>query len=278
MSKHDFNAWIGKTETASDIIDARAIELMPCVYEGFRGQGENYLPPLWHWLYFPNSTPLADMGNDGHSKLGGFLPPIELPRRMWAGGRLQFHKPINIGERIEKSSTIKSISQKSGRSGELCFVTVVHELSNAAGLCLTEEHDIVYRQLATGAIAGEIQTNDRQADWMVKIHPDPVMLFRYSALTFNAHRIHYDRDYCQRVEGYQGLVFHGPLTATLLVNLAIEKNSGRKLRSFEFKAQRPLFDTSPFEIAISVGMQDCELWANTPDGQLAMSAQAKFDV
>ncbi len=277
MTETDLTPWIGKSETASDIIDPRAPRLMQSVYDDFEWQPNDNLPPLWHWLYFPNATPLADTARDGHPKLGEFLPPTGLPRRMWAGGRFRFFAPLKIGDKVKKNSTIKSISRKSGRSGELCFVTVAHEFYVENNLCLSEEHDIVYRENTKPGAAVSSNPHNRSGDWNTQITPGPVTLFRYSALTFNPHRIHYDRDYCKRVEGYEGLIFHGPLTATLLVNLALRNNKNKTISSFAFKAHQPLFDTEPFEIDGLNTSDGSEMWASTPEGDLAMEAKAVFD-
>ncbi len=276
MTKSDLTPWIGKSEIVSDIIDPRAPRLMQTVYDGFSWQPNDHLPPLWHWLYFPNATSIANTARDGHPKLGDFLPPTGLPRRMWAGGRFRFFAPLKIGDRVEKKSTIKSITRKSGRSGELCFVTVAHEFSAGNVLCIVEEHDIVYRENMKSGGAASLTQHKRSGDWRTQILPSPVMLFRYSALTFNSHRIHYDRDYCQRVEGYEGLIFHGPLTATLLVGLALRNNEDKSIQSFKFTAHLPLFDTEPFEIDGLNHAEGSELWATTPQGNLAMEAEAVF--
>ncbi len=281
---NEFSGWIGRVEENSDIIDARQAlgmqTIIGCCEKSeidYLAKGDE-LPLLWHWLYFPTSAPLDELGRDGHPKLGGFLPPVELPRRMWAGGRLQFLRPLKIGDQVEKKSTIRNIRTKNGQSGSLCFVTVLHEFTVAGELRLSEEHDIVYREHSLpGVKAPTPPAAPEKSDWKRIISPDPVMLFRYSALTFNGHRIHYDRDYCKRVEGLEGLVVHGPLTATLLVDLAVRKNPQRVLRSFEFRAISPLFDTSSFAIAGQNQGEKAKFWAQNWEGQLAMQAEAVFE-
>lgn len=281
---NEFTAWIGRVEENSDMLDLRQARLMQTII-GFSERGEidhlakgDELPLLWHWLYFPTTAPLSELGRDGHPKLGGFLPPVKLPRRMWAGGRLKFLRPLKIGDQVEKKSTIKNISLKNGKSGDLCFVTVLHEFWVDGQLRLSEEHDIVYRENALpGAKPPLPPAAPEKSDWSRVISPDPVMLFRYSALTFNGHRIHYDRDYCINVEGREGLVVHGPLTATFLADLAVHNNPHRMLRSFEFRAINPLFDTGSFVIAGQNQGGIIKLWAQNSEGQLAMKAEAVFE-
>ena len=236
------------------------------------------LPPLWHWLYFPTSESLGDLGRDGHPRLGGFLPPVDLPRRMWAGGRFTFDEPLRIGDLVERRSTINSVRLKQGKTGRLCFVTVRHDYRVAGAHRMAEEHDIVYREdPQPGAPSPVPPDAPGEAMWTHTIEPGPVMLFRYSAVTFNGHRIHYDRDYCRDIEGYPGLVFHGPLTATLLLDLALQAQPERRIAAYSFRAISPLFDTAPFRIAGRPGANGIELWAANPEGQLAMEAEAVFE-
>lgn len=275
-------SWIGISETATDVIDADQARLMQATLDRNPDLRDgDPLPPLWHWIYFPVATRLGNLGREGHSKLGDFLPPIDLPRRMWAGGRFTFSQPLRLGEPITRRSTIRDIALKTGRSGQLCFVTVRHEFAGEDGSPrLWEDHDIVYREdPAPGAKPSEPATPTGGGVWSSTVTPSSVMLFRYSALTFNGHRIHYDRDYCRDIENYPGLVFHGPLTATLLVDLAIANHRNRVLQSFAFRAVAPLFDIAPFTIKGKPAAGDpqaVELWAETPDGAPAMTASATF--
>lgn len=267
--------WIGRQETKTDCLTAAAAARMHVTLgKGGPPPGDgDPIPPAWHWLLFADAKPPAELGRDGHPRRGGFLPPVELPRRMWAGGRLAFAAPLPVGGEITRRSTIKDVTEKSGKSGALCFVTVRHEFSSGGAVCLTEEHDIVYREdPGPDAPAPTPPEAPGDADATETITPDPVLLFRYSALTFNGHRIHYDVDYCREVEGYPGLVFHGPLTATLLLDLA-ERTAG-KVAAFSFRAVSPLFDTAPFSIACKKDGDTLSLWAVNPDGRLAMTADA----
>ncbi|MEE9313356.1 MAG: MaoC family dehydratase N-terminal domain-containing protein [Rhizobiaceae bacterium] len=265
--------WVGKSESATDTLHPAQARLMQTTLnrEASIEVGDP-LPPLWHWAYFLSGVPLSGLGRDGHPALGQFLPPVALPRRMWAGGRLTFEKPILLGDTITKTSTIKNVSLKSGRSGALCFVTVEHKFTSEDGTAhITEEHDIVYREdSAPDAPKPKPAEPPKGSARSQTITPSSVQLFRYSALTFNSHRIHYDREYCKDVEGYPGLIFHGPLTATLLADMAAQH---APIKTFNFRAVSPLFDTAPFTIN-----NDGEgtYWAETPECGLAMKADVGF--
>lgn len=238
------------------------------------------LPPLWHWLYFLPFPMQSELGADGHAKRGGFLPPVELPRRMWAGGSVEFHHPPRVGESMTRTSRIMDVKFKEGHGGPLVFVLVRHEIASAGKAALTEEHDIVYRDhprpgevLRAPRIAPEYL---EAAAWERVVTPDDVLLFRYSALTFNGHRIHYDRRYATEVEGYPGLVVHGPLLATLLVDLVRSNLPAAVVTHFEFRAVNPIFDAGTFSVC---GKPDNDgktirLWAKGPAGALAMTATA----
>ena len=268
---------VGRTQTRTDTIDARPVTLLSATLDrdDRPPRAGDVLPPLWHWLYLLPAYRHSEAGADGHEKRGDFLPPVPLPRRMWAGSRLEWKSALRIGDTVTRVSRIASITEKQGASGALVFVIVRHELSTAAGLALTEEHDIVYRDLVASG-AGAAARAPEDAAWRRRIVPDDVLLFRYSALTFNSHRIHYDRRYVTEVEGYPGLVVHGPLLATLLADLLRRHGVGETLARFEFRARRPLFDTAPFDIC---GLPDrnaktVSLWAQDAEGVLAMQATA----
>ena len=244
-------SWIGRSETRSDVSTAAPVAALAATLDRDDPPPVpgSEVPPLWHWLYFTPLTRARDLGPDGHAKLGGFLPPVPLPRRMWAGGRLEFERPLRVGEAITRTSRIGAVSGKSGRSGALVFVTVHHAISDAAGVALHEQHDIVYREPPRpGAAAAPPQPAPHDEAFAREIVPDPVLLFRYSALTFNGHRIHYDRKYVTEVEGYPGLVVHGPLIATLLLDLLRRERPDGRVRRFEFRAQRPVFDIHRFAV------------------------------
>jgi 3-methylfumaryl-CoA hydratase len=232
------------------------------------------LPPLWHWIYFLSASRRRDLGRDGHPVLGGFLPPVALPRRMWAGGRLRFLGDLRLGDPARKISTIRDVQVKQGRSGTLCFVTVQHEILVAGRLRVVEEQDIVYREEASAVQQRPSESAPTDGEVTEEVRPDPTLLFRYSALTFNGHRIHYDREYAREIEGYGGLVVHGPLIATLLAHLAARAFSGHKLGTFEFRAVSPLFDTASFTINRRSNGDEVRLWAADPSGRLSMLAAA----
>jgi len=281
LDEEVLKSWIGKTETTSDLVTAHQAQLLAATLDRDSNLKDgDPLPPLWHWIYFLSPSRLGELGRDGHPKLGGFIPPVALPRRMWAGGRFEFAEPVLLGEELAKQSTIKDVALKDGRTGKLCFVTVRHKFSGTDnGLRMAEEHDVVYREDPTrGSAPPEPPLPPQGGEWVRTITPSPIMLFRYSALTFNGHRIHYDIDYCREVEGYPGLVFHGPLAATLLAGMAVEHADGRPLKHFSFRALAPLFGNDPLVIRgkPDSGGETMNLWAETPSGRLAMSAEAVF--
>ena len=273
--------WIGRTERRSDTLTAAPLAGLAATLDRVddpEPQLGTALPPLAHWLYFLPLAAQRELGADGHPKRGGFLPPVPLPRRMWAGGRLTFARDLRIGDEAERRSTIQKVEPKQGRSGALVFVTVRHEISDASGVALTEEHDIVYRDNPQpGAVPPVPVIAAVDEDFRREIVPDPVLLFRYSALTFNGHRIHYDRSYVTEVEGYPGLIVHGPLIATLLVDLLRRELPDARLRAFAFKAASPLFDTHPFTLCGKrTADGHAELWARNHAGHLAMHARAEL--
>ena len=272
--------WVGKTETLSDSVTAAPVRALSATLD--RDDADPVvgtpLPELWHWLYFLPTARQSELGSDGHPERGGFLPPVLLPRRMWAGGRLQWHQQVlQVGDAVTRTSTIGSVTHKSGRSGDLVFVLVKHEVRNAQGLALTEEHDIVYKaNPQPGDPVPPPQPAAKDAAWSREVVPDDVLLFRYSALTFNGHRIHYDRRYVTEVEGYPGLIVHGPLIATLLADLLRRNMPGARLLKFEFRAVRPVFDLWPFKLhgLPSADGKTVQLWTEDHEGWLTMQATA----
>lgn len=243
------------------------------------------LPPLWHWLYFLPATAASAIDRDGHARRGGFLPPVPLPRRMWAGSDIRFVAPLYVGDAVERVSLIEDVSHKRGRSGELVFVTVLHRLARGEQLVLEERQQLVYREAGGGEAAAlptqapaqvPAQAAPAAAQWSRAIHPDPVLLFRYSALTFNSHRIHYDREYATREEGYPGLVVQGPLAATLLVDLLERALPGVQLRSFRFRGNRPLLEGADILLQGRCEGERAELWALDAGGAPALTASAEF--
>jgi 3-methylfumaryl-CoA hydratase len=273
-------SWQGRSETHRDQITAAPLRGLSATLDRndpLQGTGSE-VPPLWHWIYFLPQAPQSQIGADGHPLRGGFLPPVPLPRRMWAGGRLQWEgNVLVVGDAAEKTSRIASVKHKSGRTGDLLFVEVEHAFSNAQGLCLTETHDIVYREAAVpGAPEVPPTAAETGAPWQREFVPNPVSLFRYSALTFNGHRIHYDRSYVTQEEGYPGLIVHGPFIATLLVDLLRRQVPEARLASFQFRAVRPTFDLHPFHLngRPSADGKTIDLWSCDHEGWLTMQAQA----
>jgi 3-methylfumaryl-CoA hydratase len=274
-------SWVGSSEEANDVIDPRRVAQMAatlgCAQELASGDS---LPMPWHWLFFTPIPQAQGTGRDGHPSRGGFLPPVPLPRRMWAGSSVVQHRPLQIGQPARRISTVASVEAKQGRDGGLLFVTVDHALyTGDSELAVEEQQHIVYREPAPAAAAVGRAAADRDmpelaAQWESPLTPDPILLFRYSALTFNAHRIHYDLDYAMAQEGYPGLVVHGPLIASLLLQLAHDQLGGIVLREFSFRARRPLFANAT---ACLCGARDGDmltLWALTPERELAMRLDA----
>jgi 3-methylfumaryl-CoA hydratase len=276
-------SWVGKSEALTDDITAAPVRALSATLD--RDDAATLhgtlLPALWHWLYFLPQHRQSEIGPDGHARRGGFLPPVPLPRRMWAGGRLQWQpeNPLVVGDTAKRMSTIASVTHKAGRTGDLLFVLVRHDIYNATGLALTEEHDIVYRAVAQASdpvpppVAAE-----QGAAWQREIYPDAVLLFRYSALTFNGHRIHYDRQYVTEAEGYPGLIVHGPLIATLLVDLVRRHAPAAFIKRFEFKAVRPTFDLHPFRLNAqpSEDGHSVRVWAQDHEGWLTMQGTVEL--
>ncbi len=271
------SAWIGKTETHCDVVTpvpARALAATLDL-EDFDAVAGSPLPPAWSWLYFLPVHRQSSVGPDGHPQRGGFLPPVTQPRRMWAGSKLQFHQPLCIGEPISRLSRIDAINYKEGRSGALVFVRVVHETSGPRGLAITEAQDLVYRDHPKpGEPAPPATPAPTDAAWSREVKPDPVLLFRYSALTFNGHRIHYDLPYATGVEGYPGLVVQGPLTASLLLDLCARELGPDALASFAFRARTPAFAGDALHLVGRRESNEITLAALGHDGRTIISATA----
>ena len=281
MDTANLKAWIGKSTESQDDITAFPVKALSATLdrEDAPPVHGDALPPLWHWLYFLPLHKQSELGIDGHANRGGFLPPVPLPRRMWAGGRLRFHQPLRLGDAVSKTSTILDVSAKAGRTGSLAFVTVEHRYSGPQGLAVTEEHDIVYREQAVpGAAAPDPIAARTDEDWSREILPDPVLLFRFSALTFNGHRIHYDHDYVTTVEHYPDLIVHGPLLAVLLLDLVRRNLPDATVSSFTFKGVRPTHVPQRFEACgkLSEDGKTVALWIRQAGGALAMTATAEL--
>ena len=274
-------AWEGRSEVRSEEIAAAPARALAATLDRDDALlSGDVLPALWHWLYFLPSARQSEIGADGHPRLGSFLPPLPLPRRMWAGGRLQWHAPVMLGETVQRRTSIASVTHKAGRSGDLVFLVLRHEITRGDELLVSEEQDLVYRaQAQPGDPVPTPQRAPAQAGWSREITPDPVLLFRYSALTFNSHRIHYDHPYATGVEGYPGLVVHGPLIATLLADLARRQLEHARVSAFSFKATRPTSDLHPFRLCgkAAADGKSAQLWAHDHEGWLTMQAYIQFD-
>ena len=270
--------WIGRSETARDTITAAPVRGLNATLDhpALAVEAGTTLFPLWHWLYFLPQHRQSEIGTDGHARRGGFLPPVPLPRRMWAGSQFEFRSPLRVGDAVERTSTIADVATKEGRSGKLVFVKVRHEVRRNGGAdpAIVEFHDIVYRDARK---PGDVEPPPMPAEageWQREIVPDDVLLFRYSALTFNGHRIHYDRKYVTEVEGYPGLIVHGPLIATLLMDLVRRNAPDAQVATFRFKAVRPTFDLHPFKVHGRREGDTVKLWAQDHEGWLTMDASA----
>ena len=271
--------WIDRSETVHDVATVAPLRALSATLDCDdppMAPG-SAVPPCWHWLYFLPLHRQSEIGPDGHAKRGGFLPPVPLPRRMWAGSRIDFLAPMHAGQAIRRTSRIADVRMKEGRTGPLVFVHVHHDIHAEGQWVIHEEHDIVYRDLPQAGEPTPLGVPaPAQAAWTREIHPDDVLLFRYSALTFNGHRIHYDRRYVTEVEGYPGLIVHGPLIATLLLDLLRRQLPTAQVRRFAFKAMMPIFDTAPFRVCGEPQGSSVRLWAVTSEGQLAMEATAEL--
>ncbi|WP_294533546.1 MaoC family dehydratase N-terminal domain-containing protein [uncultured Rhodoblastus sp.] len=279
MSDEPWKDWVGRQEIAYDRIGeapARALAATLNRSVDLAVDPGAALPAVFNWLYFLKFAPMSEVGPDGHPKRGGFLPPVELPRRMWAGSRCRFGAPIRVGDEAEKISTIRKIEHKSGKAGEMVFVTVHHEIRVGGQTAIEEEQDIVYMGIPeTFRLPAPIPLPP--CDWREIVAVDPVLLFRFSAVTFNGHRIHYDRSYAMEVEKYPGLVVHGPLQAVLLFDAACRREPNRTPAGFDFRGVRPLFD---FDTATVNGRSRddgaTEIYTATGDGAVCMQATMQW--
>jgi 3-methylfumaryl-CoA hydratase len=273
--------WIGRAQTRTDWITPGRVAAWYATLDHDRDTPRygDAAPLGFHWTLAPALARESELGPDGHPRRGGFLPPIPLPRRLWAGSRIAFHRPLRVGEQVERESVVTAVAEKQGKSSALVFVTVRHRWSSSDAVAVEEEQDLVYREPpvpSTWTTEGDLDAATQDAEWQRTIRPTETLLFRYSALTFNGHRIHYDRRYAEDVEGYAGLVVHGPLIATLLLELIQTQVDAGKIERFEFKALRPTFDISDFRVCGKPGADahHFRLWSTDNRGQRAVEAQA----
>jgi 3-methylfumaryl-CoA hydratase len=283
LSLETLRQHVGRKQTATDVVTAGPANLLRLAFgrpEGELRAGDS-LPPGWHILYFLPQFRPDELRADGSPLDAGVVPPMPLPRRMFAGERFRFHRPVRVGDALRRETELADISLKSGGTGALVFATVVNRIHGPDGLTVEEERRTVFREEVK---AGERNQAPRReeapadAPWRRRIVPDPVLLFRFSALTFNSHRIHYDRAWAMAVEGYPALVVHGPLTSTLLIDFARDHSGGKAFASYTTQARAPLFEGAPLELRgrPRADGRGADLWAVTPEGTVAMSAQVEF--
>jgi len=269
--------WIGRSTEATDIVTAQLVKGLRATL--FQEVGEpkkgDAAPFTVHWCLAQPVFPMSMLGPDGHPTRGGFLPPVPLPRRMWAGGEIEFLEPLRVGDESTRTSRIADVTVKSGSTGRLCFVAVEHTVTSPRGVAIRERQDIVYREITSGAPAGAKAPPPPPKAQHRETHvSDPVLLFRYSALTFNGHRIHYDRDYVTKVEGYPGLIFHGPLQAALIIEMAARLRAGKAPKKFTYRGLQPLFEGTEFSINANETEAGMELWTANAEGQPTMKGTA----
>lgn len=272
------SSWVGSSESRTEGIGAAQARGLAATLNREKSHFEegDLLPPGWQWLYFLPSARQEELGTDGHPKLGGFLPPIPLPRRMWAAGRMSVHQPLRIGDEVTRTSTIKALNVKEGRSGTLIFLTLLHELVANGVTAISEEQDLVYRAQPEPGQQPAGKPAPLGETWCEKIQPDPTLLFRYSALTFNAHRIHYDREYATTQEHYPALVVQGPLIATLLLELIHSNLPDKRISRFSFRAIHPAYDSTALSLCGKADEESGQLalWSKNAEGILTMEATA----
>jgi 3-methylfumaryl-CoA hydratase len=272
--------WIGRSNEVSDTVTAQLVKGLRATL--FQEIGEprtgDVAPFTTHWCLGQAVYPMSELGPDGHPTRGGFLPPVPLPRRMWAGGELEFLDTLRVGDIAKRTSRISDVTMKTGSTGALCFVSVAHEVTTPRGVAIRERQDIVYRDVSTAPQAAPAKAPPpppvaRHREIHVS---DPVLLFRYSALTFNGHRIHYDRDYVTKVEGYPGLIFHGPMQAAFLVEFAAELHGGAAPKKFVYRGLQPLFAPGEFSVNANETAAGMELWTANSDGAPTMKGTATW--
>jgi len=276
MDVEYLRGWIGRQETVTDEMPVFPAKAMAATLDAESAPDKgDALPALWHWIYFLSLHRQSEIAEDGHARRGGFIPPVPLPRRMFAGAQIEFHRPIRIGQPARRQSAIEDLVLKQGRSGKLAFLKIRVDIHDDDGIALTEHQDIVYREAPKQGTETAAPPERRTADWREVVAPAGSLLFRYSALIFNAHRIHLDRDYAVGHEGYGGLVVHGQLVATMLAELA-RRHVGDAMRGFRFRAIRPVLDDGPFTLCGSRAGETVKLWAENASGMIAMEAEASY--
>lgn len=274
MSTSEYSSWIGRRQEREDRISFNLVRRIAATFSEVAPGPGDALPPLWHWAFFQDPVDASKLGPDGHPLTGGFLPPVHNKNRMWAGSRIEFYQPLKVESVVTCISTILDVKEKAGATGSLIFVTVGHEYFQDGTRALREEQDIVYREPSPPKLSGTEPTP--QGQWREHVDPSPTLLFRYSAVTFNGHRIHYDWPYVTEDEGYPGLVVHGPLTATLNLRAFIRANPTARLERFNFRGVRPLIAPTPFQVGGRITEPGkAMIWASNDEG-VAQSGEIAF--
>lgn len=274
MNSVDFSAWIGRRQESQDRISFTLVKRIAATLSEVAPQPGEPLPPLWHWAFFQEPVAADELGSDGHPALGGFLPPAHNRNRMWAGSRIEFYQPLKVEANVTCISTILNVEEKHGRTGSLLFVTVRHEYFQDGQRALLDEQDIVYREPTAPKLGGTERLPEGQ--WQEQVEPSSTLLFRYSAVTFNGHRIHYDWPYVTETEGYPGLVVHGPLIATLNLRAFTRAHPTARLKSFTFRGLRPLISPQLFEVGgCLIDSGKAQVWAGNQDG-IAQLGEVRF--
>ena len=279
MTRFDelFPGWIPKVDSCTELISPAPINKLAATLNEAAPDyqdGDN-LPPLWHWIFFIKPAPHADLGRDGHPKRGDFLPPVALPKRMFAGMKTDYLHPLIIGHEAERESEVIDIKEKKGASGPLIFIMVQTKIKQKGRLCIMDEQEIVYREMGAPLTIPETKhlPEPPANSWSQEMIADAAMLFRFSAVTFNGHKIHYDRTYAAIEEGYPALVVHAPLLAMLLLQL-VRRNTGKRVKRFEYRAMAPLFDGQPFQLsAVEEGADSVNMQVLRTDGKTAARAR-----
>lgn len=273
-----YREWIGRTQVMRERLDAWPVRGLKAALEGDFGTGEgDEVPGLGQWLYFVPAVARSRMGEDGHPQRGDFLPPVSLPRRMWAASDIRFSRPMRIGEEVEKTARIADISVKAGKTGLLVFLKIENIYRVDGEQALSEMQTLVYRDDPRPDEAPPPPKPVPQAAaWSETVETDTALLFRYSAVTFNAHRIHYDAPYARDVEGYPNVVVHGQLTATMLFAALSRHVPGQRLGTFGFRAMKPIFVGERIFLEGAPSGNGYDLWARDANGHLCLSASVEF--
>ncbi len=273
----DYAPHVGRSQTTEGVVTAAPADVLAATLDRDdpRLKDGGAIPPGWHWLYFPEVVRMRDVGPDGHARHGDFFPELPFKRRMWAANRMRFRAPIRVGERITRVARIESVVPKTGATGKLIFVNLAIEIAGSQGIATEEAMTYVFRPPADKAApAPEPPAPPEGAQWRRTVDPNPVLLFRFSALTMNSHRIHYDLPYVTREEGYPGLLVHGPLIQMLLVDGLRRARPDAKIESVSVRAISPLYGGESFAVCGKIEGSTATLWAETPTGRLAMTGEA----